>query len=103
MPFITPVPEDEATGALAAMYDADREAFGHLPNFTQGFSARPDVYAAWRRLNGTIKGNMDLRRYELATVAAAARLRSSYCTLAHGSVLLDRFLGADELRAVVER
>lgn len=103
MPFITPVGEDEATGAVAAMYEADREVFGHLPNFTQGFSPRPDVYAAWRRLNGTIKGNMDLRRYELATVAAAARLRSSYCTLAHGTVLLDRFLEADELRAVVER
>ncbi|WP_028067637.1 carboxymuconolactone decarboxylase family protein [Solirubrobacter soli] len=102
MPFITPVSEDEATGAVAAMYEADREIFGHLPNFTQGFSHRPEVYAAWRRLNGTIKGNMDLRRYELATIAAATRLRSSYCTLAHGSVLLDQFLGADELRAVVE-
>ena len=37
---------------------------------------------------------MDLRRYELATLAAARRMRSSYCMLAHGSVLADRFLGA---------
>ena len=34
---------------------------------------------------------MDLRRYELATLAAARRLRSSYCCLAHGSVLHERF------------
>jgi alkylhydroperoxidase family enzyme len=34
---------------------------------------------------------MDLRRYELATLAAARRLRSSYCCLAHGSVLAERF------------
>ena len=34
---------------------------------------------------------MDLRRYELATLAAARRLRSSYCCLAHGTVLIDRF------------
>ena len=34
---------------------------------------------------------MDLRRYELATLAAARRLRSSYCCLAHGTVLLERF------------
>jgi len=34
---------------------------------------------------------MDLRRYELATLAAARRLRSSYCSLAHGTVLLERF------------
>ena len=44
---------------------------------------------------------MDLRRYELATVAAAKRLRSSYCTLAHGSILLDKFLSPDDLRAVI--
>ena len=44
---------------------------------------------------------MDLRRYELATIAAARRLRSSYCTLAHGSVLLEKFLSADDLHAVV--
>jgi alkylhydroperoxidase family enzyme len=34
---------------------------------------------------------MDLRRYEIATVAAAEAVRSSYCALAHGKVLLDKF------------
>ena len=34
-------------------------------------------------------------------VAAARHLKSSYCMLAHGSVLLDRFMTADELRAAV--
>jgi alkylhydroperoxidase family enzyme len=34
---------------------------------------------------------MDLRRYELATLAAARRLRSSYCCLAHGTVLIEQF------------
>jgi uncharacterized peroxidase-related enzyme len=100
MTFIQTVPEDEATGAVAAMYETDRQAFGYLPNLTKGFSLRPEVYAAWRQLNGAIKANMDLRRYELATVAAARRLRSSYCTLAHGSVLLDKFLSDEGVRAV---
>ena len=101
MTFIHTVPESEATGDVAAMYETDREVFGHLPNLTRGFSLRPDVYAAWRQLNGAIKANMDLRRYELATVAAARRLRSSYCTLAHGSVLLDKFLSPEAVRALV--
>jgi uncharacterized peroxidase-related enzyme len=101
MTFIQTVAEDEATGAVAAMYETDRQVFGHLPNLTKGFSLRPDVYAAWRQLNGAIKGNMDLRRYELATVGAATRLRSSYCTLAHGSILLDKFLSTEGVRAVV--
>jgi uncharacterized peroxidase-related enzyme len=101
MTFTRTVPEDQAEGDVAAMYETDREVFGHVPNFTAAFSLRPDVYSAWRNLNGAVKSNMDLRRYELATVAAARRLRSSYCVLAHGSVLLNQFLDADTLRAVV--
>jgi alkylhydroperoxidase family enzyme len=66
------------------------------------FSLRPEVYGAWRQLNGAVKANTDLRRYELATVAVARRLRSSYCTLAHGSVPADKFLEPDAVRAVVE-
>jgi uncharacterized peroxidase-related enzyme len=102
MTFIETVAEAEAADAVDAMYETDRQVFGHLPNFTKGFSLRPDVYAAWRQLNGAIKANMELRRYELATVAAASRLRSSYCTLAHGSILLDKFIGPDGVRAVVD-
>jgi uncharacterized peroxidase-related enzyme len=101
MTFIETVPEAQATGEVARIYETDREAFGSLPNFTRAFSVRPQVYAAWRSLNGAIKEQMDLRRYELATVAAARRLRSSYCTLAHGSVLVDRFLDPEEVRALV--
>ena len=60
-------------------------------NYERAFAERPDVYVAWTQLNGAIKAGMDLRRYELATLAAARRLRSSYCCLAHGSVLAERF------------
>lgn len=60
-------------------------------NYERAFQQRPAVYAAWGELNGAIKAGMDLRRYELATLAAARRLRSSYCCLAHGAVLAERF------------
>jgi len=60
-------------------------------NYEVAFAERPEVYAAWVQLNGAIKARMDLRRYELATLAAARRLRSSYCCLAHGSVLASQF------------
>jgi uncharacterized peroxidase-related enzyme len=99
MTFIETVAEDEATGMTAELYASERAKLGRLPNFTQAFSLRPEVYAAWGALNGAIKRGMDLRRYELATLAAARRLRSSYCMLAHGSVLLERFVDPDTLRA----
>jgi uncharacterized peroxidase-related enzyme len=102
MAFIETVSDDQATGDVAEMYRNDRETYGFVPNFTRAFSSRPAVYEAWRNLNGTIKASMDLRRYELATVAAARQLQSSYCMLAHGSVLLDNFMGTDELESVVK-
>ena len=101
MTFIETVPEADAAGAVAEMYEADRNAFGFLPNFTRAFSLRPEVYAAWRQLNGAIRATMDLRRYELATLAAARRLRSSYCSLAHGTLLADKFLEPEAVSAAV--
>ena len=60
-------------------------------NFERAFADRPDVLAAWVQLNTAIKANMDRRRYELATLASARRLRSSYCSLMHGRVLLEEY------------
>jgi len=77
------------------------EDTGETPtNYTRAFAHRPAVYAAWRQLVGAITETMDERLYELVTLAAAGSLRSSYCSLAHGSVLLERHLSADELVAV---
>ncbi len=59
-------------------------------NYENAFAERPDVYAAWQQLNAAIKSHLDLRRYELVTFAAARRLRSSYCCLAHGRVLMNK-------------
>lgn len=103
MTFIHTVPEDEADGEVADLYDEDRQAMGYVANYTKAFSRRPQVVSAWQQLAGTIRDGMDLRRYELVTLAAARRLRSSYCSLAHGKVVLDKgLLSRDELRRTVE-
>ena len=60
-------------------------------NYERAFAGQPDAYAAWSQLVGAIKTRMDPRRYELVTLAAALRLRSSYCSLAHGRVLFEQF------------
>ena len=73
-------------------------------NFERAFDEadRMDVYQAWVQLNTAIKGHMDLRRYELATIAAAQRLRSTYCSCAHGKVLRETF-GAPVREIVLDR
>jgi AhpD family alkylhydroperoxidase len=70
---------------------------GPQRNMRAVFAHRPAVFAAWRQLLGAITAEMDERLYELVTLAAAGSLRSSYCALAHGSVLLERHLSETEL------
>lgn len=78
MSYIQTVPHEEASGLLLELYEADLAANGFIPNYARAFSLRPEVYQAWRTLISSIKGNMDLRRYELVTIAAASKLRCSY-------------------------
>jgi len=87
--FIDAVSEDAATGDVAAYYQQQRAAWGFLPNYAGAFATRPDVAQAWNALNGAIRGGMDRRRFEVATIAAARALRSTYCTAAHSKFLRD--------------
>jgi uncharacterized peroxidase-related enzyme len=87
--FIDTVAEDAATEGLAGYYQQLRHGWGFLPNFAGAFSYRPDVAQAWNTLNTTIRNGMDRRRFELATIAAARALRSTYCTAAHSMFLRD--------------
>jgi uncharacterized peroxidase-related enzyme len=87
--FINAVPEQDATGAVADYYDQHRAAWGFLPNYAAAFGTRPDIAQAWDRLNTTIRQGMDRRRFEIATIAAARALRSTYCTVAHAKFLRD--------------
>ena len=99
MAFIELLTEERA-GDAADLLEADRAQRGYLPNYARAFAHRPDVYRAWKGLLAAVTANMDARRYELVTVAAARRLRSSYCTLAHGKILADRFLTERDVEAL---
>jgi uncharacterized peroxidase-related enzyme len=103
MPFISTVPEENAEGDVAAMYARAKTAYGFVPNLVKAFSHRAGVMSGWNELLNSIKSNMDVRRYELATLAAAKELRSSYCMLAHASVLLrGGHFDAEQIQAIVD-
>lgn len=87
--FISPVPEEAAEGDLAEYYRKQRAAWGFLPNYAAAFSTRPDVAQAWNALNTAVRDGMDRRRFEIATIAAARAVRSTYCTAAHSKFLRD--------------
>lgn len=100
--FIDTVPEDAATGSVAAYYEQQREAWGFLPNYAGVFAHRPDVAAAWNTLNGAIREGMDRRRFELATIAAARTLHSTYCTAAHSKFLRDACSDGSTLQLIAQ-
>jgi len=88
--FIAAPDEGAAEGAVADWYEQQRASWGYLPNYASAFASRPDVANAWNQLNGAIRGGMDRRRYEVATIAAARALRSTYCMAAHCKFLRDQ-------------
>ena len=99
MAFIEEASENDA--AVAAHFDADRERLGRVANSSRVFARRPEVYDAWKTLIGAVRANMDPRRYELTTIAAARTLRSSYCMLAHADVLVEAHYDSDALLEIV--
>ncbi len=90
-------PPDESGAEWRDLLGRLEESMGYVPNYAKVFALREDAYRAWGKLVRSISGVMDHRRYELATVAAARRLRSSYCSLAHGQILAQKFHTADEV------
>ena len=77
MAFIHTIPPEEAPGKVRELYEMDLKNSGRVSTATQAMSLRPEVLEAWRSLQAAIRSNMDPRRFELATVAAASRLQCS--------------------------
>src|SRR5262249_10785945 len=102
MAFVRTVPPSNAEGPVREMYEQSRERFGYVPNWTQAFSLRPAALGSWAALLKSIQSNLPVRTYELATLAAARALRSSYCSLAHGSVLADKVFDAATVTEIVK-
>jgi uncharacterized peroxidase-related enzyme len=97
MAFILTIAEDQAPPAVKQMYAEELQNKGYIPNYSRVFSHRPQVMEAWEMLAGSVRAQMDLRRYELITLAAARALRSSYCSLAHGTVLRNQLFSPEKL------
>lgn len=101
MAFIRTILPADAEGPVREMYEQVRSRFGYVPNWAKAFSLRPGVRDGWAALLGSIQSNLPIRSYELATLAAARALRSSYCSLAHGSVLADKVFDPMAVTAIM--
>lgn len=82
-------PRNGAEDEVRAWYGEQTARWGYLPNYAAAFASRPDVARAWTALNLAVRDGMDRRLFEMATIAAARALRSTYCTAAHSKFLRD--------------
>lgn len=102
MSFIEATPFQAATGEAEAMFARQQAHYGYVPNYAKVFGDRPDILNLWADLLAGIRRHVEPRRFELVTFAAALELGSSYCALAHGKVLQDRFLTREQMGALAE-
>jgi uncharacterized peroxidase-related enzyme len=87
MAFIDIPADDEVDDETRAMYDRQSAPCGYVPNYARAFCHRPHVMSLWAQLQAGIRRDMDKRRFEIVTFAAAHALRSTLCTVAHGRKL----------------
>lgn len=103
MSFIKTIPLEEATGEVLELYQRQQGPYGYVPNYAKVFCYRPQVMLAWANLQKTIRKTIDVRTYELVTLAAATTIHSSYCSLAHGKILHDSFYTKAELHTILHK
>jgi uncharacterized peroxidase-related enzyme len=101
MSFIETIPDADINDDVRAMYARQAGFWGFVPNYAKVFGYRPEIMGLWAQLQAGIKRNVDKRRFELVTFAAAAALRSTLCSLAHGKTLT-QFLPAQDVMAIAK-
>lgn len=80
--FIKTIDPDEATGDIAALYDAEKNSMGRVMQATQCWSARPDVIVPIENLLHQIRDgfSLGLLNFRLITFVAARHVPSTYCS-----------------------
>ena len=99
MAFIDTIDDREIDAEVRAMYGRQSGHFGYVPNYARAFCHRPHVMALWAQLQSGIRRDMDKRRFELVTFAAAHALKSTACSIAHGKVLA-QFIPVEDVLAI---
>lgn len=78
MSFVQTIPEADAAGLVKDLYDGDVERQGYVSNYVKSLSLHPEIVTGYRDLIRILRARVDLRRYELVTIAVSATLRCSY-------------------------
>lgn len=104
MTWIRTVSEDEATGRLRELYQADLDQLGFVMEATKAFSVRAELAAAYEAFRAAVWGTPGLTQRErrLINLLVADRIRSTYCVFVYATPLERDLGGPVGLRAFLK-
>ncbi len=88
--YLGTIGDDEATGRVAEIYAAAKDANGFVMEATRCFTTRPDLLPLYTDFANGIRAGFSLgtRAWRLITFVAAKHVPSTYCSLVYGRQLI---------------
>ncbi|AXV18447.1 alkylhydroperoxidase (plasmid) [Neorhizobium sp. SOG26] len=101
--FIKTISPEEATGEIAALYEAEKRSLGRVMQATQCWSARPDIIVPVEKLLNQLRDgfSLGLVNFRLITFVAARSVPSAYCSHVYFRSLA-QLLGREQALAVMK-
>lgn len=102
--FLQSIPEEEATGRVAEIYEINRAKFGFVMAATKSFTARPDLLPIYVDFYQKVVSGFSLgqRAWRLITLIAAKHVPSTYCSYVYAKQLIGD-LGSKEAVIAVQK
>ena len=103
MAWVRTVDENEATGYLKQVYDAELNRLGFVMEATKALSIKPDLAQAFDVFTATVKQGSSLTPQErrLISLVIADQLGSAYCVLVYATEVERDLGGLDRVSAVL--
>lgn len=104
MAWIRTLNEDEVTGSLRQVYEAELTRLGFVMEATKALSIKADLAQAFDRFTSAVKESSSLTPQErrLISLLVADRLGSTYCVLVYATDVERDLGGLDRVRAVLQ-
>ena len=101
--FLKTIDEDDATGRVAEIYAAERDALGFVMSATLSMTARPDLLPLYQDFFDQIRAKFSLpsRDWRLITFVAAQQVPSTYCATVYGKRLAEDLGSKDGVLALL--
>ena len=100
--FLQTIGEEEATGRVADIYEAQKSQMGFVMATARSFTARPDFLPIYTDFFDKLRSGFSLgvREWRLITLIAAKHIPSTYCSYVYGKQLIGDLGSKDAVLAV---